>query len=98
MQGFITGEWGKGVINKRKGIIVSGLVTFFWGNDENVILQFISIVLTRKFQTGPIMIIFLGKVKISIRSSIKSRFGIRTLAEMTPFGTCVSLFNNCQQL
>ena len=98
MQGFITGEWGKGVINKRKGIIVSGLVTFFWGNDENVILQFISIVLTRKFQTGPIMIIFLGKVKIAIRSSIKSRFGIRTLAEMTPFGTCVSLFNNCQQL
>ena len=31
MQGFIKEEWGKGVINKRKGIIVSGLVTFFWG-------------------------------------------------------------------
>lgn len=98
MQGFITGEWSKGVINKRKGIIVSGLVTFFGGNDENVILQFISVVLTRKFQSGPIMITFLGKVKIAIRSSIKSRFGIRTLAEMTPFGTCAFLFNNCQQL
>jgi hypothetical protein len=98
MQSFIKEEWGKEVINKRKGIIVSGLVTFFGGNDENLIMQFISVGLTRKFQSGPIIIIFLGKVKIAIRSSIKSRFGIRTLTEMTPFGTCVSPFNNCQQL
>ena len=48
MQSFIKEEWGKEVINKRKGIIVSGLVTFFGGNDENLIMQFISVGLTRK--------------------------------------------------
>ena len=75
MQGFIKEEWGKGVINKRKGIIVSGLVTFFWGNDENLIMQFISVGLTRKFQRL-VKISFLVKVKATVSLGIKSRFGV----------------------